>query len=101
MTHIRVGDLCQPDNKLLSKRLLVSDEDLLDVLFEVDLECLLVVTSQVEMSSQRARAISLICNSSRIVNTGKHAIYRVLTSSGPYAGRGGCVPSFWLRTVVR
>jgi hypothetical protein len=101
MSQIRVGDLCSPDN-VLKKRgtILVSDRDLLKVLFDVDAEALLMVTTEEEITPRISRNISSICDSMRQRRPADTKLHQVIVASGKHTGRVGYVPSFWLRTVV-
>ena len=100
MRRIRVGDLCAPDNLLKTGDIIVSDRDLLSVAFRVDADCLLMVTSDVQLTPRILRTLDQINKSRRSASQGDHTVHQVVIASGPHAGMVGYVPSFWLRTVV-
>jgi len=107
MSEARVGDLCVPQNAIGSAgqrvHILVCDKYLLDVLFKVDVDSFLVVTSVEQPTQISTASIGSICKSIRkqtgVQDTGKHAVHQVLIASGKHAGMVGYVPSFWLRIV--
>jgi hypothetical protein len=108
MREAQVGDLCVPQNAISGAgqrgHILVCDKDLLDVLFKVDVDSFLVVTSVEQPTQISTMSIRSICKSIRkqtgVQDTGRHKVHQVLIASGQHAGMVGYVPSFWLQVEV-
>ncbi len=108
MREIQIGDLCVPQNTIARAgqraHIFVCDKDLLDVLFEVESDTFLVVTSSERPTQLGMRSIASICKSihkkTGVQHTEAHKVHQVLIASGPHAGMVGYAPSFWLRVEV-
>lgn len=106
MPQIRIGDLCVTHDAInhSGKRgagvVPVSDERVLDTLFDLSEDDMVMVTGY--GSASRARdGLTLLLG---VLKNGcvpeRTQILQVVVASGPHSGMVGFVPEFWLRAVV-
>ena len=105
MRPIQVGDLCTPFNVIQHKNatcgfISVCDETVLEVLFDLSEQDMVMVTGHGEHSVARSGIELLVGVLRNAHDVDKTKVLQVVVASGPHAGMVGYVPSFWLRTIV-